>query len=75
LIVNSTLFARERPPAETTQVTVAPAPGADKQTNGQDQMIVVPKGVPAPPALLLAGIGVLALAGRSRLNRRQNATV
>lgn len=36
----------------------------------QDQLILRPKGVPAPPAALLAGVGVLALIGRSRLIRR-----
>ena len=40
----------------------------------QDQITVVPNpppvsGVPAPPALLLAGVGVLALLGRARGNR------
>ncbi len=43
-------------------------------SNGnQDQIMVVPnppKGVPAPPAVMLAGIGVLALFGRSRWTRR-----
>ena len=36
----------------------------------QDQIILRPKGVPAPPAVLLAGVGVLALIGRARLGRR-----
>ena len=36
----------------------------------QDQIILRPAGVPAPPAVLLAGIGALALLGRGRWNRR-----
>lgn len=36
----------------------------------QDQIILRPKGVPAPPAVLLAGIGALALLGRARWTRR-----
>jgi hypothetical protein len=32
----------------------------------QDQLLVAPNGVPAPPALLLAGMGVIVLAGRAR---------
>lgn len=43
-------------------------------SNGnQDQIMVVPnppKAIPAPPAVMLAGIGVLALFGRSRWTRR-----
>jgi hypothetical protein len=44
----------------------------------QDQLLVVPnptvKGVPTPPALMLAGVGVLALAGRARWIRRTKPT-
>ncbi len=42
----------------------------------QDQILVVPnstKPVPAPPAVMLAGIGMLALLGRSRWTRRTPA--
>lgn len=39
----------------------------------QAQILVQPKGVPAPPAAMLAGIGVLALLGRARWNRRKAA--
>ena len=44
----------------------------------QNQIMVVkdpvtPKGIPAPPAVMLAGIGVLALFGRSRWTRRTPA--
>ena len=50
---------------------VAPAgPGAKTQDEVQDQLYIRPKGVPAPPAVLLAGVGVLALIGRARLARR-----
>ena len=50
---------------------VAPAPNTLKPTPGQDQIITRPKGVvPAPPGLLLAGIGALALLGRARWTRR-----
>ncbi len=42
----------------------------------QDQLILRPKGVvPAPPAVLLAGIGALALLGRARWTRRAPAAV
>jgi hypothetical protein len=48
-------------------------PGTKNRT--QDQILVVPnpKGVPAPPALMLAGIGVLALFGRARWTKRATA--
>jgi hypothetical protein len=39
----------------------------------QDQITVTPNGVPAPPALLLAGVGVLALLGRARWNWTRTA--
>lgn len=44
------------------------------QDQVQDQLILRPKAVPAPPAVLLAGIGALALLGRARLTRRPTAT-
>ena len=44
------------------------------KTGHQDQITVIPNGVPAPPAALLAGIGVLALIGRARLTRKPAAT-
>lgn len=37
----------------------------------QDQITIRPKPVPAPPALMLAGVGVLGLLGRARWNRRK----
>jgi hypothetical protein len=49
---------------------VTPAPGAKTQDEVQDQIILRPKTVPAPPAVMLAGIGVLALLGRARWTRR-----
>lgn len=48
----------------------------NKMARNQDQIMVVPnppKGVPAPPAVMLAGIGVLALFGRARWTRRTPA--
>ncbi|HEY1188705.1 MAG TPA: hypothetical protein VGE74_13710 [Gemmata sp.] len=45
------------------------------QDQVQDQITLRPKAVPAPPALLLAGIGGLALLGRARLTRRPTAAV
>lgn len=54
---------------------VAPAgPGGKTQDPVQDQLVLRPKSVPAPPAVLLAGIGVLALVGRARLTRRPATT-
>jgi hypothetical protein len=38
----------------------------------QDQIGVTPAAVPAPPAVLLAGFGLLVLVGRARLNRTGN---
>ena len=50
---------------------VAPAPGAKQQDQVQDQITMRPKGVvPAPPAVVLAAIGVVGLIGRSRLTRK-----
>ncbi|MFM8275069.1 MAG: hypothetical protein ACKODX_22435 [Gemmata sp.] len=64
--------------AASYEVVALVAPTLDplKQTPGQDQIVVRPKSVPAvpaPPALLLAGIGVVALVGRSRLSRKATA--
>jgi hypothetical protein len=42
------------------------------ETN-QDQLVVVPDPVPAPPGVILASIGVLALLGRAYRNRRPPA--
>lgn len=49
---------------------LSPVPGGKDSLNLQDHITVRPKAVPAPPAVLLAGIGVLALFGRARLTRR-----
>ncbi len=53
---------------------IAPAPGSSKPQDFQDQIALRPKPVPAPPAVLLAGLGFLGLIGRMRWNRRK-ATV
>jgi hypothetical protein len=45
------------------------AKGADNESF-QDHITVQPKAVPAPPAFMLAGVGVLALLGRARWNRK-----
>lgn len=52
---------------------VAPAGDGKTEDKVQDQIAVRPKGVPAPPALLLAGFGMVALLGRARWTRRSNA--
>lgn len=52
---------------------IAPAPGSSKPQDFQDQLALRPKAVPAPPAVLLAGIGFLGLFGRMRWNRRKTA--
>jgi hypothetical protein len=50
---------------------VAPAgPDAKPQDQVQDHVTIRPRGAPAPPGLLLAGVGALALLGRARWNRR-----
>jgi len=58
---------------------LAPAGGNKSQDNIQDQITLVPKapGVPAPPGVLLAGMGFIALlGGRTRwLRRKAPATV
>lgn len=51
----------------------------NSQYPAQGQIMVIPTpppphGVPAPPAVMLAGIGVLALLGRARWNRRTTTT-
>jgi hypothetical protein len=47
------------------------------ETDFQNQITVqpvsAPQAVPAPPALMLAGIGVIGLVGRARWNRRKTA--
>ena len=59
---------------KTLVALVAPAPSSDapKKTPGQDQLAIVPDTtpVPAPPAVVLAGIGMLALGGRGRWFRK-----
>ncbi|HJZ58664.1 MAG TPA: hypothetical protein VKE74_27225 [Gemmataceae bacterium] len=51
---------------------VAPAPGAKQQDCVQDQIALRPNSaVPAPPGVILAGIGFLGLLGRARLSRRK----
>ena len=53
---------------------VAPAEGAKTQDQVQDHLTLRPKGAaPAPPAAMLAGIGVLVLLGRARWTRRPTA--
>jgi hypothetical protein len=46
---------------------LAPAAGGKEQNMVQDQLILSP--IPAPPGLMLAGIGMLALLGRARRRR------
>lgn len=54
---------------------VAPGgPGAKSQDNIQDQIALRPRGVvPAPPGLILAGIGLVSLLGRARFMRKPAA--
>ena len=68
-------YAGDHALANATLYGLAPS---DNGTSGlkpnQAQLAVIPnpvKGVPAPPAVLLAGIGVLALFGRARWNRKK----
>lgn len=49
---------------------IAPAIGGKAPASIQDQILMRPAAVPAPPALLLAGVGLVALVGRSRLRRK-----
>ncbi|MBX9581744.1 MAG: hypothetical protein K2P78_07120 [Gemmataceae bacterium] len=53
---------------------IAPVPGSPKPQDFQDQLALRPKAVPAPPAILLAGLGLVGLVGRARWNRRKDAT-
>jgi hypothetical protein len=53
---------------------VAPSLDPLKPTPGQDQIIARPRGIPAPPGLMLAGIEMLTLLGRARWTRRAPAT-
>jgi hypothetical protein len=46
---------------------------AKTQDNVQDHLTIRPHAVPTPPSLMLAGFGVLALAGRAYRNRRPAA--
>lgn len=50
---------------------IAPAPGSNKPQDYQDQLALRPKPIPAPPALLLASIGIFGLMGRMRWLRRK----
>lgn len=54
---------------------VAPDPNATKPQDFQDQITLRPKAVPAPPGVVLAGLGMLGLFARSRLLRRKEAIV
>lgn len=70
---------KEHDLANASLVALVPC---DNGVNGlkpnQAQLMVVPnppKGVPAPPAVMLAGIGMLALFGRARWNRKATPTV
>jgi hypothetical protein len=51
---------------------VAPDPNGPKGQDWQDQITMRPKppsGVPAPPSVILAGVGLLGLIGRARFRR------
>jgi hypothetical protein len=50
---------------------VSPDPNGPKDQNWQDQIVMRP--VPAPPGLVLAGIGFVGLLGRARWARRKRA--
>jgi len=54
---------------------LAPDPNGPKTQDYQDQITMRPKAVPAPPGLVLAGIGFVGLVGRGRWLRRKAAAV
>jgi len=63
---------------EMSGYELAALTSTNTQYPAQGQIMVIPApppphGVPAPPAVMLAGIGVLALIGRARWNRRATA--
>src|SRR5699024_6661544 len=64
---NPGAFAARFPDLELVALVAPAAPSEAKTaTPTQDQLAVRPKPIPAPPAVALAGLGVVALAGRRR---------
>jgi hypothetical protein len=66
------------PTAFNREIVVLHAPDATGKNDWQDQITTRPPGgsaVPAPPAVVLAGIGLVGLIGRSRWLRRKPAAV
>jgi hypothetical protein len=71
---NPGAFAANLPGMELVAL-VAPADPSDAKLNTptQDQLAIRPKAVPAPPAVVLAGLGVVALVGRRKLWKKATA--
>lgn len=80
-MLNNTLTETQPELSNFSLIALVDSAGGSPGTKNrnQDQIMVVPnppvKGVPAPPAVMLAGIGMLALFGRARWNRKANPTV
>ena len=55
------------------ELVVLYTPVPPKNQLWQNQITLRPKAVPAPPGIVLAGIGFLGLLGRARLMRRKIA--
>jgi hypothetical protein len=65
---NPGAFAANLPNMELVALVAPAAPDEAKlNTPTQDQLVLRAKAVPAPPAALLAGLGLIALIGRRRL--------
>lgn len=57
-------------PNEQLVALVAPSPGVKPLDSYQDQIAMIPIAVPAPPGVILAGIGFVGLLGSRRLRRK-----